>query len=67
MTKDEMRKGLLQGRRLTQEEWAARDEITAVDELVAEGIAVATPWEYHDNFQCERRYVTRKPMPTGAK
>ena len=60
MTKEEMRAGLLRGRRLTQEEWATPAEIAAVDELVTEGIASATAWEYHDNFQCERRYVRGK-------
>jgi hypothetical protein len=55
MTKEEMRAGFLQGRSLTQEEWADPNEIKALDELVAEGIAEATPWEYKDNFQCERR------------
>lgn len=58
MTKEEMRAGLKQGRRLIQEEWASGQEIAWVDELVAEGIADATPWEYHGNFQCERRVVT---------
>ena len=58
MTKDEMKAGLQAGRILIQEEWADPEEIKAVDELVAEGIAVATPWEYKDNFQCERRRIT---------
>lgn len=58
MTKDEMRDGLRNGKRLTQEEWSTPAEIRAVDELVAEGIAQATPWEYSDTFQCERRFVT---------
>ena len=53
-----MRQGLARGRRLTQEEWAHPDEIRFVDELVAEGAAAVTEWKYHDNFQCERRYVT---------
>jgi hypothetical protein len=59
MDKAEMRAGLLAGRRLVQEEWSQPDEIRAVDELVAEGVAQATPWEYRDGFQCERRIVTR--------
>lgn len=59
MGKEEMRKGLEQGRTLCQEEWSQPEEIRAVDELVAEGIAYASPWEYSDNFQCERRYITR--------
>lgn len=58
MTKDEMRAGLAAGWRLIQEEWADRGEIAAVDELVAEGVASATPWEWKDGFQCERRIVT---------
>ena len=57
LTKDEMRKGLATGRSLIQEEWAAASEIVAVDELVLEGFATATPWEYKDGFQCERRVV----------
>lgn len=58
MTKDEMEKGLAAGRRLTQEEWADPTEIRAVDELIAEGKASATDWEYRDGFQCERRIIT---------
>lgn len=57
MTKDEMRKGLLAGRRLVQEEWSQVEEIKAVDELVEEGVATATGWLYHDNFQCARRII----------
>jgi hypothetical protein len=60
MTKDEMRRGLLAGRTLTQEEWASPYEKKAVDELIAEGVAEATPWEYRDGFQCHRRIVTGK-------
>lgn len=58
MTKEEMRKGFAQGCRLIQEEWCAPEEKVWVDELVAEGLATATPFEYHDNFQCERRIIT---------
>lgn len=65
MSKDEMRRGLLAGRMLTQEEWSHADEIRAVDELVAEGIAHAGPWLWRDGFQCERRIVTRAPSPKG--
>jgi len=58
MTKDQMREGFALGRILTQEEWAEPAEIKAVDELIAEGAAeVIAPWEYMDNFQCERRKV----------
>lgn len=64
MTKDEMRQGLMQGRRLVQEEWSKPEEIQAVDELIAEGAAQATPWEYRDGFQCNRRIVTRAKAPT---
>jgi hypothetical protein len=58
MTKDEIAIGLAAGRTLIQEEWSTPGEITAVDELVAEGVATATPWEWRDGFQCERRRVT---------
>lgn len=58
MTKDEMRAGFSKGRTLVQEEWSSPEEIKAVDELIAEGVAeVVAPWEYLDNFQCERRKV----------
>lgn len=60
MTKDEIRTGLLAGRRLMQEEWAHPDEIRFVDELVKEGVAEATPWSYSDNFQCKGRTVIKK-------
>jgi hypothetical protein len=59
MNKAEMKTGLLAGRRLRQEEWSERDEIEALDELVAEGVATATPWTYRDGFQCKVRDVTR--------
>jgi hypothetical protein len=58
MTKEEMTEGLAQGRSLIQEEWSHPQEIAWVDELIAEGKATATPWEYKDNFQCERRRIT---------
>ena len=58
MTKAEMENGFAVGRALTQEEWANPAEIQWVDELIAEGKATATPWEYKDGFQCERRRVT---------
>ena len=58
MTKEEMEIGLKQGRTLIQEEWSSRDEIAAVDALVAEGKATATEWQYRDNFQCEMRRVS---------
>lgn len=63
MTKEEMKLGLVAGRTLIQEEWAARDEIEAVDELIFEGIATATPWTYSGNFQCEFRKVTKNAAP----
>jgi hypothetical protein len=59
MTKEEMLEGLLAGRKLIQEEWSDKSEIQAVDELVAEGKAFATKWEYRDNFQCEMRSVVK--------
>ncbi len=58
MTKEEMRAGFALGRTMVQEEWADPAEIKAVDELIAEGVAeVIAPWQYMDNFQCERRKV----------
>jgi hypothetical protein len=57
MTKEEMAEGLAKGRSLTQEEWAVKSEIQAVDELIAEGKAIATPWTYSDNFQCYFRKI----------
>ena len=59
MSKDEMLAGLRAGRTLIQEEWADAEEIRAVDELIAEGKARATPWEWRDGFQCERRRIAR--------
>lgn len=64
MTKEVMRDGLAQGRKLVQEEWAHPSEIKWVDELIAEGAAQAPPWEYKDGFQCERRLVSRVPPIT---
>lgn len=58
ITKEEMEVGLASGRALIQEEWAHPQEIAWVDELVAEGKAVAGPWEYKHCFQCERRRIT---------
>lgn len=57
MTKDEMRAGLVAGRKLRQEEWSQPEEIRAVDELIAEGVATATKWEYRFGFQCEVRDI----------
>lgn len=59
MTKDQIKEGLLQGRTLIQEEWTDRSEIRAVDELIKEGVAQATEWEYKDNFQCSMRRVKK--------
>lgn len=58
MSKEEMRAGLAKGRRLIQEEWAAPMEIQWIDELVWEGAADVTPWQYDENFQCSRRKIT---------
>ena len=63
MTKAEMMVGFAQGRTLIQEEWAHPQEIAWVDELVAEGKAVAGPWEYRDGFQCERRKIVAAARP----
>jgi hypothetical protein len=60
MTKEEMELGLSQGRILIQEEWASKQEIIYVDELVSEGKAIVTPWRYRNNFQCKMRYVRGK-------
>lgn len=58
ITKEQMRDGFRHGRTLTQEEWAHPSEKQWLDELIAEGVAeVVAPWEYKDNFQCERRKV----------
>lgn len=58
MTKEDMRRGLLQGRTLIQEEWAGLQEDKWLDELIAEGIAeVVRPWGYSENFQCSYRKV----------
>jgi hypothetical protein len=65
MTKEQMRDGFMRGRTLVQEEWANSQEIKWVDELIAEGVAtVSAPWEYKDNFQCERRRVTGVALPS---
>jgi hypothetical protein len=58
MSREEMAAGFAAGRSLIQEEWANAQEIAWVDELIAEGKAMATAWEYHPNYQCERRRVT---------
>jgi hypothetical protein len=58
MTREEMAAGFAAGRSLIQEEWANSQEIAWVDELIAEGKATATAWDYHPNFQCERRRVS---------
>lgn len=65
ITKDEMERGLKAGRTLIQEEWAHPNEITWVNELIAEGKATATPWEYKDDFQCERRRITGVKLLDG--
>lgn len=58
MTKEQMAIGFCSGRILIQEEWANPLEIKWVNELVVEGKAIAGPWEYSDDFQCERRRIT---------
>lgn len=64
MTKEEMLVGLKAGRTLIQEEWADAAEIQTVDELIADGSAQSTPWEWRDEFQCERRRITAKEAST---
>jgi hypothetical protein len=63
LTKAEMAAGLAAGRTLIQEEWANPQEIASVDELIAEGKASATSWEYREGLQCERRLVTGASRP----
>lgn len=58
MTRKEMEEGFAQGRRLTQEEWAHEQEIKWLDELVAEGKATVTKFEYKANYQCAVRFAT---------
>lgn len=58
MSKEQMAAGFLQGRTLTQEEWAHPSERQWIDELIAEGKANATPWAYKDAFQCNMRRIT---------
>lgn len=67
MTKAEIAEGLAKGRTLIQEEWSTREEIQAVDDLVADGVAVSTPWQWHDNFQCERRKIRRAEPKIGEQ
>ena len=57
MSKEEMANGFAKGRTLTQEEWAHPKENEWIEELIKEGKCKATPWKYHDNFQCEMRKV----------
>lgn len=61
MTREEMEQGLAVGRVLIQEEWAHPQEIAWADELVSEGKATASDWQYHPNYQCERRRITGRP------
>ncbi len=58
MSREEMIDGFAKGRSLIQEEWAHPLEKQWIEELIAEGKATATPWQYKDNFQCEMRRVT---------
>ncbi|GLQ09214.1 hypothetical protein GCM10007913_11460 [Devosia yakushimensis] len=62
MTKAEMAAGLADGRTLIQEEWADFAEIQAINELVAEGLASATRWEWKASYQCERRVITARVL-----
>jgi hypothetical protein len=58
MSREELERGFATGRTVTQEEWANPAEIALVDELIAAAKAeVVAPWEYRDNFQCQRRRV----------
>lgn len=67
MTREEMEEGFSRGRTLIQEEWAHPQEIAWVDELIADGKATSTPWEYRDGFQCHRRRVTGVPVAAPPK
>lgn len=58
MTKQEMIVTLAAGRKLIQVDWADGSEIAAVDELVDEGKAHATPWQMIGRLQAMRRVVT---------
>lgn len=58
MTKAEMQEGLAAGRILIQEEWSHPLEKQWIEELIKEGMAAATPWQYKDNFQYEMRRIT---------
>lgn len=62
MNKLSMEIGLAQGRTLIQEEWADREEIRIVDELIEEGKAISFDgWHYEDNFQCSMRRIVKGP------
>lgn len=58
MSKDEILEGLRAHRTLIQEEWATYAEIQAVNELVLEGYAKATRWEWKASHQCECRTIS---------
>lgn len=58
MTREELVRGFAQGRSVIQEEWVHPQEKQWIEELIKEGLATATPWQYKDNFQCEMRKVT---------
>ena len=66
ITKREIEEGLAHGRTLIQEEWAHPQERVWVDELVREGKAIAGPWEFKPNFQCERRRIAAAPEDEKA-
>jgi len=58
MTKQEMIDCLSSGQRLIQVDWADDSERAAVDELVKEGKAHATPWQLMGRLQAMRRVGT---------
>jgi hypothetical protein len=58
MTPQEMKAGRWAGRTLIQEEWAAPEEIDALNALIRAGEAeVIQDWAYSPNYQCRFRKV----------
>lgn len=57
MTKEEMKEGFSQGRRLVQECWASPDEIKAVDELLSDKLCTTDGWKYIDEYEGRARIL----------
>jgi hypothetical protein len=66
MAKESIKSTLLSNRTITQDEYAKPEEIEAVDELVAEGFAIATPWAYRSPHTCKVRFVRRLHTHDGV-